>query len=168
MQLQTNAEALSTPKRRRTRKRHWRERWLVLSDGAKLEAREIRRGGPKPPSSQLGYLKRMAEEVLLTKPQRFEINAPRPPRMKRGRSVLGQVNPLMHTQLEDIGAIMVREFDADERRSAFGNRRSEYIPRGVPCGIQFRLGDESNIVELGTIRWGSKDDRRKQDRRNKT
>jgi hypothetical protein len=51
MNLQINAEGEAVPKRkgRRMRKREWRKKWLVLSQGATLEARAIEQTmrGPK-------------------------------------------------------------------------------------------------------------------------
>ena len=60
---------------------------------------------------------------------------------------------------------MVKDFDADERRSGFGNRRQIIMQRGEPCGIQFSFDDESTIVEMSMILSGSRDDRRKKERR---
>jgi hypothetical protein len=42
MQLQTTTDGEAVPKRSRTRKRHWREKWLVMSEGSTIEARGIK------------------------------------------------------------------------------------------------------------------------------
>lgn len=109
-------EARSAPKRKLTRKRIEREAAKAGPWSSTADSFHIR---PKLPD--VSFFRTMVVRGLMTFDDWVKI-IPQPRaiprtsgRMKGGRSVLGQVNPLMHTQVEDIGAIMVRDFDADEQ-----------------------------------------------------
>jgi hypothetical protein len=41
MQLQTTSEGEAVPKLRRTRKRHWRNKWIALTKGTSLDSKAI-------------------------------------------------------------------------------------------------------------------------------
>ena len=41
MQLQTSDDSEALPRRRRTRKSHWRQRWITMTAAAKLDAQRI-------------------------------------------------------------------------------------------------------------------------------
>jgi hypothetical protein len=169
---------------RKRKQRHKKnQQWIPMTDGAVLDAHpivtdnhllstqafnEARRTLKMRTTGYRG--KREIDPKTDTLPwqyhhQLFMVEQANQPEPAPCRSVLGQVDPPIDlAQVEQIEAIMLKGFDADERRSGFGNRRQD-LPLGEPCGVICRFDDESNVITIWPLLSGSKEDRRKRERR---